>query len=253
MKNVQELRISIHKGMIIVKTYQIHLIRHGLTDGNTQGRYIGRTDLPLSGEGIRELKDLAEKYEYPRAELYYTSPMLRCIQTMNLLYPGTDCFEVPGLREVDFGKWEGKTAQELSDDPLFRQWLEEGGTAAPPEGESARDFSQRVCASFENIVDNMMRTGITSAVIVAHGGVMMTILAAYGLPRANFYDWLTGNGRGYSLRASPNLWMSGRVVEVYDTIPEGLPPAEEDDQRLIIDLGREAANRAYGHEGIPEE
>lgn len=41
----------------------------------------------------------------------------------------------------------------------------------------------------------MMRTGITSAVIVAHGGVMMTILAAYGLPRANFYDWLTGNGR----------------------------------------------------------
>lgn len=46
---------------------------------------------------------------------------------MNLLYPGTDCFEVPGLREVDFGKWEGKTAQELSDDPLFRQWLEEGG------------------------------------------------------------------------------------------------------------------------------
>lgn len=118
MKNVQELRISIQKGMIIVKTYQIHLIRHGLTDGNTQGRYIGRTDLPLSGEGIRELKNLAEKYEYPRAELYYTSPMLRCIQTMNLLYPGTDCFEVPGLREVDFGKWEGKTAQELSDDPL---------------------------------------------------------------------------------------------------------------------------------------
>lgn len=51
VKNVQELRISIHKGMIIVKTYQIHLIRHGLTDGNTQGRYIGRTDLPLSGRG----------------------------------------------------------------------------------------------------------------------------------------------------------------------------------------------------------
>lgn len=241
------------KGTIIVKTYQIHLIRHGLTDGNTQGRYIGRTDLPLSAQGVRELRELASRYEYPQAELYYTSPMLRCIQTMNLLYPGTDCFEVPGLREVDFGKWEGKTAQELEGEPLFCQWLEEGGAASPPEGESALEFSQRVCAAFENLVDNMMRTGITSAVIVAHGGVLMAILAAYGLPRANFYDWITGPGRGYSLRASPNLWMSGRVVEVYDVIPEGLPPAQEDGQRLIIDLGREAADRAYGGGESAEE
>ncbi len=233
-----------------MKTYQIHLIRHGLTEGNLQGRYIGRTDLPLSHQGMQELRELAARHPYPKAALYYTSPMLRCIQTMHLLYPGEECFEVPGLREFDFGEWEGKTAQELSGEPLFQQWLEQGAAVSPPEGESMPDFSQRVCAAFENIVDNLMRTGLSSAVIVTHGGVIMSLLAAYGLPRAPFYDWMTGNGRGYSLRASPNLWMSGRVVEVYNILPEGLTPAEEGDQRLIIDLGREAANRAYGHEEL---
>ena len=55
-----------------MKTYQIHLIRHGLTDGNLKGRYIGSTDCPLASQGIAELKKMAGTYEYPRAEMYYS-------------------------------------------------------------------------------------------------------------------------------------------------------------------------------------
>ncbi len=228
-----------------MKTYQIHLIRHGLTDGNLKGRYIGSTDCPLASQGIAELKKMAGTYEYPRAEMYYSSPLLRCIQTMNILYPGEDFYEVPGLREVDFGQWEGKTARELSGDKVFQEWLQAGGQAAPPGGESNGEFASRVCASFENIVENMMKTGIRSSVIVSHGGVIMTLLTAYGLPRANFYDWLVGNGRGYSLRITPSLWMSGKVAEVYETIPPKAEPVIDGDQKMIIELGREAADRAY--------
>lgn len=225
-------------------TYQIHLIRHGQTEGNRKGQYIGSTDCLLSEPGKEELRRLREARPYPEAEVYYTSPLLRCVQSMHLLYPGVDCLEVPGLREMDFGQWEGKTAEGLAGDPLFAQWLE-GADVAPPGGESSRQFSQRVCATFEFLVEGMLRSGTRSAVVMAHGGVIMTILAAYGLPRAKFYDWLVENGHGYSMRIMPNLWMSGRVGEVYATIPDHDSSSEEEERRWIIDLGREAADRAY--------
>ena len=61
------------------------LIRHGKTRGNLEGRYVGcRTDEPLSPEGIEELKQRS----YPRAEWVYVSPMSRCIETAEILYPG---------------------------------------------------------------------------------------------------------------------------------------------------------------------
>ena len=62
-----------------MKSYTIHLIRHGITEGNLLGQYIGRTDSPLAAEGIRALQDLKEKYKYPEAQAYYCSPMSRCI------------------------------------------------------------------------------------------------------------------------------------------------------------------------------
>lgn len=89
-----------------------------------------------------------------------------------------------------------------------------------------------------------MRSGTTSAVVVAHGGTLMSILSAYGLPRASFYDWMTENGCGYSMRITPGLWMRSMVAEVYDTIPAGRN-AEGGDEKFIVDLAREAANRAF--------
>ena len=47
-----------------MKTYTIHLIRHGMTEGNKVGRYVGSVDAPLCNEGIDEIKALKEKYDY---------------------------------------------------------------------------------------------------------------------------------------------------------------------------------------------
>ena len=48
-----------------MKTYKIHLIRHGLTDANLDGRYIGsKSDVPLSASGVDELRLLKENTEY---------------------------------------------------------------------------------------------------------------------------------------------------------------------------------------------
>lgn len=228
-----------------MKTYQIHLLRCGLTDANLDGRYIGRTDAPLSAESIADLKKLQARGGYPEAEVYYTSPRLRCIQTMNLLYPGQDCYEVPGFDEIDFGDWEGKTADELKDDENFQKWLNHSADVTPPNGESVADMYQRVCQTFGMIADGMIRSGCRSAVIVTHGGVISYLLSAYGLPEASFYDWMTAPGRGYSLRIMPGLWMSGRKAEAFQMIPT-VPDEEPDVHQQAVALGRAAAERSIG-------
>ena len=41
-----------------MKTYKLHLIRHGMTEGNLNGQYIGRTELPVLPEGVTKLENL---------------------------------------------------------------------------------------------------------------------------------------------------------------------------------------------------
>lgn len=229
-----------------MKSYTIHLIRHGVTKGNEEGRYIGSTDLPLSPAGEQRLKALAAKYPYPRAEAYFVSPLRRCVQTMKILYPEAKPVLADGFRECSFGAWEGRTAKEIAAaDPAFARWISgQGKQVAPPGGESGEAFARRVCVSFEKLVRELMTAGIPSAVLVAHGGTLMTILSAYGLPRARFYDWMTESGCGYSMRITPGLWMRSKVGEVYAKIPAA--EKKEDGGVLMIDLAREAAERAFG-------
>ena len=97
-----------------MKTLRIHLIRHGATDANVLGQYIGnRTDTPLSPEGLKELQALKEDIEYPKIDCLYSSPLLRCRQTAAVLYPDTGIVLADNLKEYDFGDFEGKTAAEL--------------------------------------------------------------------------------------------------------------------------------------------
>ena len=236
-----------------MKSYTIHLIRHGITAGNEEGRYIGSTDLPLSGAGEARLKKLAAKYPYPKAEVYLSSPLKRCTQTMKILYPEAKAILVNDFRECSFGEWEGKTANEIAaKDPAFAKWIAgEGKEVTPPGGESGGVFMQRTCAAFERIVKGLMTSGIASAVLVAHGGTLMSILSAYGLPRAQFYDWMTDSGCGYSMRITPGLWMRSMVGEVYAKIPAE-EPKREDDGVMMIDLAREAADKAFGKTKKPE-
>jgi len=234
-----------------MKTYQIYFIRHAVTTGNLEGKYIGRTDLPLAPEGRQQLLELKEKYEYPRAEAYFTSPLKRCTETLEILYPDATPIPIPGFRECNFGRFEERTAEELADDPDFLRWMNEGGDFAPPEGESSNQFVARTLTDFEKVVNGMIKTGTQNAVVVAHSGTIMAILAAYGLPKASFYDWATASGHGYCVRIQPQLWTSGKVFEVYDVLPFG--QSEKDEDISLVEMGREAASRAYSDTGYSED
>lgn len=73
-----------------MKTFKLHLIRHGMTAGNLQGLYIGSgTDLPLCDEGRAQLAELKERFVYPQVDTVFSSPC--CVRWR----PPTSCF--PGL------------------------------------------------------------------------------------------------------------------------------------------------------------
>ena len=227
-----------------MKSYVIHLIRNMPCEGNLEGRYIGRTESPLAASSVQELMELKRKYRYPEAASFYASPSTRCVDTLRLLYPQADPEVVLEMAECDFGDWENKTVKELQNDPKFLRWMEEGGQAAPPNGESGPVFLQRVCKGFETLVQNMMVKGETSGVLVTHAGVITGLLPAYGLPRAQPYEWMCQPGCGYSVRITPSLWMRSMVMEVYATLPQD--DAGEGPDHLVVDIAREAADRAWG-------
>ena len=229
-----------------MKSYVIHLIRNMPCEGNLEGRYIGRTESPLALESIAKLAQRKRELAYPQAQAFFASPSTRCVDTLKILYPQADPEVVLELAECDFGEFEGKTAKELEGDPRFAQWMAGGAQAAPPGGESGPVFLQRVCQGFELLVKNLMTLGQTSAVLVTSAGVLTSLLAAYGLPQAPAHQWMCQPGEGYSVRITPGLWMRSGVMEVFARIPGGEDRQSPD--HVVIDLAREAAQRAYGRE-----
>ncbi len=202
-----------------MKSYIIHFIRHGAIDETLAGKYIGTTDVPLSDKGKIALRKLDFENRYPGAQAVFTSPLKRCTETCKILYPEQNAIAVPHLSECNFGEWEGKTADELKDDSDFKKWLAGDNSVKPPKGESNADFVRRICLMFESIVDGLIKTGTTESVIVTHGGVIMTLLAVYGMPQAKPFEWTMDNGFGYSVRITPLLWQRDKVCEVFQTIP----------------------------------
>ena len=205
-----------------MKTYRIHLIRHGVTKDNIEGVYCGITDTPLCDDGKDQLRQMKEEYSYPGGQFLFTSPLTRCKETAEILYPELKPIVIDGLTEYNFGEFEGKTAEELhKKDKGFERWLKGEPGVRPPFGESNEDFAKRVCSSFVKIVDGVIKTGTEDLIIITHGGVISTILSNFGLPEASVSDWMTPPGCGYTIRISHFLWMQGHKFEVIKEIPEG--------------------------------
>lgn len=205
-----------------MKTYTVYLFRHGLTKGNINAQYIGHTDYPLTMDSIQALKNIKARCHYPQVEAVFSSPLKRCLDSANIMFPKNNPLVINDLIEYNFGEFEECTAEDLKDNEDFRQWLHGDIHAKPPYGESNAEFIERVCSAFEKIVEGLMRTGTQTAAIVGHAGVLMTILSCYGLPEAPMAHWQMDAGYGFKLRITPSLWMQANKLEVIDTAPESV-------------------------------
>ncbi len=212
-----------------MKTYTVHFIRHALTRGNLEGRYIGHTDEELCPEGLEQLEKMKTEFDYPEVDVVFTSTLKRCRQTAEILYPDKHAIEMRDFDECDFGEFEGHTADELKPYKEFSEWLAGGEDAAPLNGESNKAFATRVCDCFIKTVDGMIKTGTRSAAIVTHGGVIMSLMAAFAVPELPMTEWLCPSCCGYTLRITPTLWSQIKKCEAISDVPaEPLTPEQEE-------------------------
>lgn len=202
-----------------MRAYRLYLIRHGITEGNLKGQYIGSTDLPLCAFGKKHLTDLAQHMIYPTVGRVYSSPMKRAIETAEILYPGHLPVLIEDLRECDFGKFEGKTLEELKDTPAYRDWISSNMRISPPNGEGQAAFIRRIFDGLQEILADMMKNRISEAALVCHGGVLLNLLFAFGSPKRDPAEWTMEPGFGYAVQFDPALWQRASVLEVVSPIP----------------------------------
>lgn len=170
------------------------LIRHGQTAGNALRRYIGATDQPLTDAGAAQARALGA---FPAVKRVFVTPLLRTRQTARLLFPDAEQTVLPELREMDFGDFEDRSAEEMTDDAAYRAWVDGGCLAPCPNGESMEGFAQRVCAGFEQAIRDLP-DGTEQAVFVVHGGTIMALVSRYARPEIAYYDAFTRNCGGYA-------------------------------------------------------
>ena len=177
-----------------------------MTEGNRHQRYIGVTDEALCPEGA----ELLNNFSYPAVKTVFVSPLRRCRETAEILFPGQKVRIIDQLAECDFGEFENKNYKELSGDPRYQAWIDSNGMMAFPGGESKEECAARNIEGFQRAVTACIRENIEEAAMVVHGGTIMNIMEAYALPKKAFYEWHLGNGCGYLVELDPILWKKDR-------------------------------------------
>ena len=174
---------------------EVYLFRHGQTPGNAAHRYLGITDEPLSELGRETAKRAGSD---PTVSEVLVSPLRRTQMTASILFPNARQIVCQGFREMDFGDFEGRSAQEMADDPDYRYWVEATECMGPcPHGDATVVFRRRVAAAFRREVERALAAGQERLYLAVHGGVIMAVLHRFARPPAPFYGWPLDNCQGY--------------------------------------------------------
>ena len=92
----------------------IYIIRHGKTELNKAKVLQGRSDFPLNEEGIRQAEEAAARLGDVRFAHVYSSPLIRAVQTAEIIAPQIKPVIDERLIEMDYGPYEGTDLTHLS-------------------------------------------------------------------------------------------------------------------------------------------
>lgn len=176
---------------------EIYLIRHSLTRGNEEKRYVGgRTDENLSSKGIELAMHKSAGFRNEKL-MVFSGPMKRCRQTAEILFPDRKHTIVEKLREIDFGIFENRNYEELNGNALYQAWIDSGGKMDYPDGESQKDFTQRSVDGFLEVLHVLKENEKTRGAVICHGGNIMAIMST--LTGKEYFDFQVANTDGYFL------------------------------------------------------
>jgi len=152
---------------------RILLVRHGETDGESSIRFHGSTDVDLSAEGREQVARAGRQVRLQPIDLVVASPLRRSWRGAWIAGGGAPVRLESDFREVDFGRWEGLTAEEIQarDPILYQDWQSGAEGFGYPGGESREDFRARVGQGLERL----LAADVHSALLVLHKGVIRVI------------------------------------------------------------------------------
>ena len=129
---------------------ELWLIRHGETEWSLSGKHTSRTDVSLTEHGRRRAEELRDYLKGKKFEAVFVSPMQRARETCAIAGFGDVAVVDEGLREWDYGVYEGKTTAEIRKEvPEWSVWKDEivGGETVQHVGERADEVIARALAA----------------------------------------------------------------------------------------------------------
>jgi len=158
-----------HLLFILVNYMEIYLVRHTAPDV-AKGICYGQADIDVTATFLTEAA-IIKKYLPENIATVYSSPLKRCKKLAEHLFVGHTIQLHDDLKEINCGQWELKVWDDIPK-AVIDPWMKDFVTVRIPDGESYEDLYHRV----KNVFLYMQQKA-TPAIIVAHGGVIRSILS----------------------------------------------------------------------------
>jgi broad specificity phosphatase PhoE len=147
---------------------EVVLVRHGETEWSRELKHTGRTDVPLTKEGERQARGLAEVLHGREFALVLSSPLRRAMETARLA--GFEPELRDDLKEWDYGDYEGRRTEEIREEiPDWTIWR-----YSPPDGESVEEVGARA-----DRVIGEIRAVEGDVLVFAHGHLLRVLAARW--------------------------------------------------------------------------
>lgn len=164
---------------------EILLVRHGQTESNVNGFYMGRSDENLNEVGYTQARCLSSRLDSLPITSIYTSPLLRANVTARILGEphGLEPHALDELTEIQIGEWQGLHRDEVKQKwpEVWKMWRNDPSTVTIPAGENLVDVTDRAIRAFTHIVNAQEEK---QSLIVTHE-VIIKVLVAYVLQASN--------------------------------------------------------------------
>ena len=189
----------------------VFLLRHGETAWNKRGRVMGRTQVPLDADGIKQIQKIAPLVAPLELDGIYTSPLRRAVQTARVVAEGTN---LPirmseGLNEIAFGDWAGRHFDDLIDNRLYRSFIKSPAKTVLPGGETISDVQRR---GLSVINEAAQKVPGGRFLLVSHGDVIRAILSHYMKLPLNEYRRLRIDNGSLSALQTDRRWAEIKYV-----------------------------------------
>jgi broad specificity phosphatase PhoE len=189
----------------------VFLLRHGETAWNKQGRVMGRTQVPLDADGIKQIQKIAPLVAPLELDGIYTSPLRRAVQTARVVAEGTNLpiRKSEGLNEIAFGDWAGRYFDDLVHDALYRSFIKSPAKTVLPGGETISDVQRR---GLSVINEAAQKVPGGRFLFVSHGDVIRAILSHYMKLPLNEYRRLRVDNGSLSALQTDRRWAEIKYV-----------------------------------------